>query len=512
MHLPTPAGPRRRTRRALLAAALPAALAAVALPSAADAATVEVVGTAADGIVAYEGEPGEANNVRVSLTAEGIVIDDAVPIRSLDSQCRTPSTARAICPATVNQILVFGRDGNDFLQYKAPHAGHVNGGSGADKIFGGMRQAGFGRAIEPVSYRGNDFASETATDTFSYVFADRAVKVDLADATSGDGRPGIDRDEIEDSIELVEGSNFDDTLFGSDRTDTFRGLNGNDVISGAGGNDFVDEGPAPNGADTIIGGAGTGDRVSYGTRTAAGVNVSLDGVGDDGAAGENDDVRTSVEHIWGTNFGDTLTGNGSANTIEGFGGLDTISGLAGNDTLAAGAGNNAVLGGTGNDVIEARNGAIDNINCGEHNNDSDTANRDTNENSVVDCERGTVGVLRLTPASVRAKAGETARLKLSWRHPKAWKQLKKIELRLTQDGITIGELTIRPNRDRIADDGAIRVKRSRILTRGKTVTAHLALRLDQSLAGQTLKAEVEATEAGGRRQLERDAGTVRIAR
>ena len=47
---------------------------------------------------------------------------------------------------------------------------------------------------------------------------------------------------------------------------------------------------------------------------------------------------------------------------------------------------------------------------------------------------------------------------------------------------------------------------------GKTVIARLALRLDESLAGQTLTAEVEATEAGGRRQLERDAGTVRVAR
>jgi hypothetical protein len=43
------------------------------------------------------------------------------------------------------------------------------------------------------------------------------------------------------------------------------------------------------------------------------------------------------------------------------------------------------------------------------------------------------------------------------------------------------------------------------------VTAKLALRLDKSLAGDTLQSEVEATEAGGRRQLERDAVTIRIA-
>jgi hypothetical protein len=37
-----------------------------------------------------------------------------------------------------------------------------------------------------------------------------------------------------------------------------------------------------------------------------------------------------------------------------------------------------------------------------------------------------------------------------------------------------------------------------------------ASRLDDSLAAQTLQAEVEATDARGARQLERDAGTVRV--
>jgi hypothetical protein len=38
------------------------------------------------------------------------------------------------------------------------------------------------------------------------------------------------------------------------------------------------------------------------------------------------------------------------------------------------------------------------------------------------------------------------------------------------------------------------------------------MRLDPSLAGQTLKAEVEGTDRRGARQLERDAGTIRVAR
>jgi hypothetical protein len=55
-------------------------------------------------------------------------------------------------------------------------------------------------------------------------------------------------------------------------------------------------------------------------------------------------------------------------------------------------------------------------------------------------------------------------------------------------------------------------KHSRLTHKGKTVTARLAVRLDESLAGQTLQVDVEATDARGARQLERDAGTVRVAR
>jgi hypothetical protein len=38
----------------------------------------------------------------------------------------------------------------------------------------------------------------------------------------------------------------------------------------------------------------------------------------------------------------------------------------------------------------------------------------------------------------------------------------------------------------------------------------MALRLDKSLAGQMLTAEVEATDARGRRQIETRAGTIRV--
>jgi hypothetical protein len=518
----TPARLRGRTRRAVLSAVLPAAIAAVALPATADAATVQLTNAGTNGVVGYNAEPGETNNVRVSFTNAAIVIEDTAPIRSLDFRCFVNTNGDAVCPGSADSIGVSMGDRNDTIQYKAPHLGFVVGGDGADIIFAGLRQAGFGRQIEPAIYRGKDsvIRGETpdfARDTVTYALASSRVEVDTSDqgdaSTNDDGRPGVDREQIERDIEVVEGSNFGDLLVGSDRGEVFRGLNGNDVIAGNGGDDFFDEGSAPNGADQLGGGPGAGDRISYGTRTT-GVNVSLDSVRNDGATGEQDNVGGSVEHIWGSNFRDVLTGNGQPNTIEAFGGPDTIDGLGGNDTLAAGASNNGVVGGTGNDVIEARNGEIDNIDCGENAGDSDTANRDANENRVVGCERGTVGVLRLAPKSVRAEAGEPVRLQLSWRHPRAWKQLRKVELRLvTRDGHSVGEVTIRPRGGRITANGAVKLarKHSRLAHEGKTVSARLTLRLADSLAAQTLSAEVEATDISGRRQIERDAGTIRVA-
>lgn len=222
-----------------------------------------------------------------------------------------------------------------------------------------------------------------------------------------DGRPGIDRESVGDDVETIQGSNFDDVLFGSRTDDLLRGLDGDDTIGG-GGADVIDEGPSPNGDDFLNGGDGPNDRVTYGSRTS-GVRVSLDGVRNDGATGENDDVRQSVERVSGTNFNDVLSGNSLANSIDARAGNDTIDGLGGDDSLTAGAGNNGVVGGTGNDVIFARNGEIDNIDCSENRNDSDTAERDTTENRVVGCERGQVGVLRLSPKRVRAVRGRASR-------------------------------------------------------------------------------------------------------
>jgi hypothetical protein len=77
----------------------------------------------------------------------------------------------------------------------------------------------------------------------------------------------------------------------------------------------------------------------------------------------------------------------------------------------------------------------------------------------------------------------------------------------------VGKIVIRPHAERIVAGGSVELmrKHARLSHEGKTVTARLALRLDASLAGTTLSAEVQATDTRGRRQIERDAGTIRVA-
>ena len=160
--------------------------------------------------------------------------------------------------------------------------------------------------------------------------------------------------------------------------------------------------------------------------------------------------------------------------------------------------------------MDASDGVSDFVGCGAG---TDSASLDSVD-GFSSCETRRVGLLRLAPTTLRARAGEVARLELSWQHPKAWKQLKRIELRLTHAGAPVGAIAIAPRGGTISAVGAVKVARraSRLRRDGKTVTARLAIRLDESLAGHTLKADVEATDRRGARQLERNAATVRVTR
>jgi Ca2+-binding RTX toxin-like protein len=216
---------------------------------------------------------------------------------------------------------MYGGDDNDTL----------DGGTGADVMYG---QAG---------------THDAAT------YAPRTAKVTATiDGTANDGEAG-ENDNVKIDIEDLTGGQHNDTLTGDadanllaggDGGDTLKGTGGADVLNGGGSNDLFDGGA---GADDMLGGAGfdTGDY----SMTAAPLDVTIDDVANDGAAGELDNVHTDIERVYGGLGGDNLTGSGDPNTLEGRGGIDTISGAGGGDTLDGGSAADTIGGGGGADIV-----------------------------------------------------------------------------------------------------------------------------------------------------------------
>jgi Ca2+-binding RTX toxin-like protein len=607
MYRPNPAGKRGRPRRALLAAALPAVLAAIALPSAANAAFVgDGVRSTGDHVVSVldrsiTGGSTENNDVTVRVEGNSLVIRDSAGITiGSGGDCIRVTTGEAHCPRSVRDIQINLAGGNDDVEYRAPQGGFVELGAGGDGVTAGRREAS-GLRIEPVTYRGG-----SEDDTINYAGADRGVRLTPEDGLANDGRLG-DKENVSPDFEAFLGSFFSDApFFGTPRNDEIYGLGGDDQLAGGGGNDnFVAfEG---DGADDYRGGDGPLDRITYESQDQP-LIVDIDGVADDGQTGERDNVHGDVETVVGGSAADVLVGSSGADRLIGGLGDDRLDGLTGNDlfimedvadgadritggpgfdtvhygkrtrpinatlnhngaddgeagegdeliganeqivggsagdTITApkgskaahefhgGAGRDTLFGADGPDIlvgdrdpdtfaafgggdtIFAKDGESDTVGCGSGP-DIDTAHLDPDD---VDggCENVKVGVLRLTPKTVRAGVDEPARMRLSWRHPDGWKRLRTIRLRLRDGLVPVGEITIHARAGRISGDDAVKVarKQTRLTRKGKTVTARLALRLDESLAGQTLKAEVEATDRRGRRQLERNAATVRVAR
>ena len=175
------------------------------------------------------------------------------------------------------------------------------------------------------------------------------MTVTLEDAAN-DGSPGENDNVL---TENVVGGSGNDTLTGNGAPNpayTLGGPNPNNVLNGGPGDDVLDGGLLAcgnysvwyctiSGADTLIGGTGS-DRADYSTRTAA-LALSLDGVANDGATAEGDNVQGDIE---------TLTGGSGADVLVANLGIDVLNGGDGNDTLNGGPGS-SVSGSDAGDVL-----------------------------------------------------------------------------------------------------------------------------------------------------------------
>jgi hypothetical protein len=221
---------------------------------------------------------------------------------------------------------------------------------------------------------------------------------------------------------LLDGGPGNDILKGWQTDETLRGGPGDDEIEGSGGNDYIEAGDGNDtlrpdtyygpGNDYVDGGAGFDLIDDYTVPDAdfhPTVSLTMDGVANDGRPGEADNVinvEKTESHVSGTLVGgdgdddfrmfanldegnSVLSGKGGndkliagdyTDTLDGGPGADMLNGGYGNDTITGGPGQDTIQGDAnsatcgywsytckipfGNDVINARDGEVDNVDCG----------------------------------------------------------------------------------------------------------------------------------------------------
>jgi Ca2+-binding RTX toxin-like protein len=345
--------------------ALAAVLAALALPSAASASSVSYQGD----MLVFQAAPGETNFVVVDGDDQEVTFTDDQPIAFPAGRCRQDDPEYPLaCETPAGGVRIDLGDGADHGSFgfmiPADRRFEIDGGPGADILTGPRNGVG---------------------------------------AATLDGGDGDDQITSEETPDTLLGGPGADTLTGGAGGDTLRGGDGADKLRG--------DDPSGVFADVLDGGAGDDellDDYNTGDPSAAGaVTITLDGVADDGRAGERDDIL-GVEtfsvgaigtfagddadnaffapedgppaHLMGRGGNDVLTGTDShGDVVDGGTGDDTLSGGFGNDTVVGGPGRDNLAGdrparcnelhcdfmdGFGNDTIDARDGEQDSVQCG----------------------------------------------------------------------------------------------------------------------------------------------------
>jgi Ca2+-binding RTX toxin-like protein len=284
-------------------------------------------------------------------------------------------------PHTSPFMSVTGDGGADRLSVEAPGVA-VDGGSGDDDVtahaISGGADGGEGTDLVTGGFEHGELDGGPGADTL--VTLEQVEPANASDisgmhqiAHGGDGNDRVDGHGLVDSLygdagddvviagpgnDGVAGGPGDDELHGGDGSDNLYGGEGTDVLDGGGGDgvsrgttgyaiagarlfrDNLDGGP---GADVLQGGDGDFDAADYSSRTAP-IKVTLDGIANDGEAGENDLVAADVEDTTGGNGDDVLIGNGGPNTLRGGGGGDLLDGHGGyQDTVFGGSGDDTIL-------------------------------------------------------------------------------------------------------------------------------------------------------------------------
>ena len=286
-------------------------------------------------------------------------IDGLDTLISIENLIGSQFADRLIGSNQANTIL--GGDGNDIIDGKEGND-RLFGENGQDEIFGGSGNDYL------VGGTGADLLDGgEGNDTASYITSTAGILASLVTKTGAFADAQGDRFI---SIENLEGSEYDDFLYGDDNDNILSGLGGNDTIRGEAGDDRLDGGTGDNllnageGNNTIV--AADGKNTVYAESgndsvlLGNGNNTVFAGKGNNTVVVGNGDntvyAESGNDSIVVGNGNNTVFAGDGKNTITAGSGNDTLYGGAGTDVIDAGAGNNTVFAYDGQNIVLTQDG------------------------------------------------------------------------------------------------------------------------------------------------------------
>ncbi|MFL5845048.1 MAG: calcium-binding protein [Solirubrobacteraceae bacterium] len=336
-----------------------------AASTSASASTLEVT----NGVMTYTGATGFGHALSLTESAPGVVdltrgTATTDVVAATGPGCTSSDSEHFQCTG-VTRVVLIGAELNDSFAWASASSlpttasglegnDQLTGADGADTLTGGPGGDGLSGGAGDDNLSGGP-----GLDTLIC-----GPGADTADGGAG-------RDALSCNESSGAPSANGKTLIGGPGGDGITGGPGNDVISAGSGSDYVqnagagadqvDLGPgddtvgATDDRDPDVYSGGTGNDTAAYSEYAVDVSLSLDGVANDGRAGEKDNLL-SMDNLQGGPGDDTLVGDGGANEIIDYEGINAIAGGGGNDVLTGGDGDDVVSGGDGDDRLTGRGG------------------------------------------------------------------------------------------------------------------------------------------------------------